>query len=184
MARRAAPVCALAVLVAASAAPADAATRPALRDACRLVTNDEVKTLMGRSVKERRSARLDGCVWLTRRPVFGAGGRNGEEASVTLLGHHGTVRQAKRTADIETTEVRCGLGWDPFLPSRRSPWDQSWLSGCSDVVFRLGRIVAVVHTFTNDVPIDSPAAGRRTTKLAKIAARRLGRLRCPRAFCP
>ena len=108
----------------------------------------------------------------------------GEEASVTLLGHHRTVRQAKQTAAFETREVGSCLGWDPFLPSPRSPWDEAWLEGCGDVVFRLGRIVARIHTFTNDVRIDSAANGRRTTKLAKIAARRLGRLRCPRVFCP
>ena len=139
---------------------------------------------MGRSVKERRSARLGGCVWLTRRPVFGSGGRPGEEASVTLFGHHRTLREAKETAAFEIREVGSCLGWDPFLPSPRSPWDEAWLEGCGDVVFRLGRIVARIHTFTNDVRIDSDVNGRRTTKLARIAARRLGRLRCPRRFCP
>ena len=141
---------------------------------------------MGRSVKERGSGvpRFTQCVWTTRRPVFGDNGRPGEQASVDLRGFHRTVAEAKRTADIETTEVQCGLGWDSFLPSPRSPWDQAWLSGCGQVVFRLRRIVGVVRSFTNAVPIESPAAGRRATKLAKIAARRLVRLRCPRSFCP
>jgi hypothetical protein len=166
----------LAVLV--QAAPASAA-RPVLKNACKLVTNAEIKDLMGRKPVSK-AGRTAGCVWTTRRMVFGEDtGRNAEAANVELTGF-------KKLSDVrefydgltKPNGANCGEA-DPLLPTRRRVFgDHAHLTGCSHIVFRLGHFVGDVHTFTNNVKEASRADTRRTADLTKIFVKRLRRYRC------
>jgi hypothetical protein len=170
-----------AVCVAAAAAPAVSA-KPPLKNACKLVTDGEIKTLMGRRPIARRGGGPEGCVWTTRRrsgsPEQGA---TAEEAGLVLTGFK-DVAQAKEYARQRTESVGCA--WDPLLP-QRSLGNEAWVEDCSaDVTFRLGRIVGGVTTFTFDVAEGSRADVRRTVGLTKKAVPRLRRYRCAPPLCP
>lgn len=182
MAWRALLVVAISLALLADAAPAGAA-KPVLKNGCKLVTNDEIKNLMGRKPVQK-SGGPEGCMWRTRRPVFnGDNGRNAEDANVEL-------NAFKKLSDVKEfydgltkpNGANCGSA-DPLLPTRRHVFgDQAHLTGCSHVIFRLGHFVGDVHTFTNDVKEDSNADTRRTTSLTKIFVKRLRRYRCG-SFC-
>jgi hypothetical protein len=149
---------------------------PPLKNACKLVTDAEIKELMGRKPVAKRGY-PEGCVWTTRRMVPGdveQGGRNADAASVTTT-NFDSVRDAQELYDsIANPDGPCQHL--PHLPPRQIG-DESAI-GCSNIVFRLGKWVVEVTTYTNDVKEDSTADVRRTTKLAKKAAKRIRRYRC------
>jgi hypothetical protein len=157
-------------------APGASARLPPLKNACKLITDTEIKELMGRKPVARRGG-PEGCVWTTRRMVPGdveQGGRNAEAASLTTT-NYDSVRQARELYDfIADPDGPCQHL--PHLPPRQIG-DESAI-GCSNIVFRLGKWVVEVTTFTNDVKEDSGADVRRTTKLAKKAAKQIRRYRC------
>jgi hypothetical protein len=183
MARRALVVVALSLATLANAAPATAA-KPALKNACKLVTNDEIKELMGRKPVSKSGATAAGCVWTTRRMVPGdfPVGRNAEAAGVTLSGYK-RLADAKTNVEAFARAGGCGEP-DKFLPSRnRDLGDEAYLVGCnSNITFRVGHIVGEVNTYTNDVKEESSADTRRTAALTRIFVKRLRRYRCG-SFC-
>lgn len=165
----------LAVLAsAASATPA----KPVLKNACKLVRNDEIKKLMGRQPVSKRGGTAEGCVWTTRRMVPGDNGRTAEEAGVSLTGYK-RLADAKDSVDFVARPGGCGEP-DPFLPARnRDLGDEAFLVGCnSNIAFRLGHVVGEVVTHTNDVKEESSADTRRTTALTRIFVKRLRHYRC------
>lgn len=159
-----------------------ASARPPLKDACKLVTGSEIKTLMGRRPVERRGG-PEGCVWTTRPATYkGDAGRRAEDIGLELLGYQ-NLRQAKEYVDLRTRPVGCD--WDRLLPGRGRPGDDAWLQDCNaGVLFRLGRIVGEVTTFTNDVREGSRADVSRTVSLTRKAVAGLRRYRCDPPLCP
>jgi hypothetical protein len=176
MARRAILALALCCALLAGFAPGAPARLPPLKNACKLITDAEIKELMGRKPVAKRGG-PEGCVWTTRRAVYGdveQGGRNAEQASVTT-NNYGSVAQAKELFDsVANPDGPCQHEF--HLPGGRIG-DESAI-GCSNIIFRLGAWVVDVTTYTNDVKEDSAADLRRTTKLARKTAKRLRRYRC------
>jgi hypothetical protein len=177
MAWRVLMVAAVSLATLANAAPATA-RKPVLKNACKLVTDAEIKELMGRRPIAKQGGTAEGCVWQTRRMVPGDNGRPGEAAGLTLSGFK-KLSDAKYFVDGVARPGGCGEP-DPFLPTRnRDLGDEAYLVGCnSNIAFRLGHIVGEVNTYTNDVKEESRADTRRTTALTRKAVKRLRRYRC------
>ena len=171
---------ALLALLALAASPA-AARKPLLKNACKLVRNAEIERLMGHAPVRRRGY-PQGCVWTTRIPPGTRDDSEGpEEASISLTGF-ASVRQAKEYVRLMTDRDYCEF--DPLLPDRRLG-DEAYLDSCgSNVMFRLGRVVGDVATFTNGVVEGTRADTRRTVGLTRKAAPRLRRYRCGPPLCP
>jgi hypothetical protein len=184
MARRAILALGVCAALLAGLAPGASGRLPPLKNGCKLVTDLEIKELMGRKPVAKRGY-PEGCVWTTRRMVPGdveQGGRNAEQASVTTTNYN-SVMQAQELFDfLANPDGPCR----PLLhlPPRQIG-DESGL-GCSNIFFRLGKWVVEVATHTNDVEEESSADIRRTTKLARKAAKRIRRYRCGAAppTCP
>jgi hypothetical protein len=176
MVRRAILALALCGGLLAGLAPGASARLPPLKNACKLITDAEIKELMGRKPVAKTGG-PEGCVWTTRRMVPGdveQGGRNAEQASITT-NNFGSVREAREFYDsIADPDSPCRHL--PHLPPRQIG-DESAI-GCSNIVFRLGPWVVDVVTHTNDVEEESSADVRRTTKLARKTAKRIRRFRC------
>jgi hypothetical protein len=136
-------------------APGASARLPPLGNACKLVTDAEIKELMGRKPVVKRGG-PEGCVWTTRRMVPGdveQGGRNAEQASVTTS-NFGSVAQAKELFDsVANPDGPCQHEF--HLPGGRIG-DESAI-GCSNIILRLRAWVVDVTTHTNDVKEDSDA---------------------------
>jgi hypothetical protein len=162
-------------------APAADARKPLLRNVCKLVTDAEIKELMGHRPISRRKA-LGACVWTTRaRTGSGESGTPAEEASITLLGWK-NAREAEKYVSLRAESGVCE--WDKLLPQRRLG-DEAYVETCaSNVLFRLGRIVGDVTTFTNNVEQGSSADTRRTAGFVKRAVPRMRRHRCGPPLCP
>ena len=145
------------------------------------MTDAEIKRLMGHAPVARRGSRSD-CIWTTKRRTGGGEtGEPAEEASISLNGY-ANVRQAKQFVGLLTERGYCEF--DKFLPDPLLG-DEAYVESCaSNVLFRVGRVVGDVTTFTNAVTQGSLADTRRTAKFTRKAVPRLRRHRCGPPVCP
>jgi hypothetical protein len=153
---------------------ADAKRKPPLRGACQLVTTAEVTKIMGRKMVKSPGSAPTGCGWRSGPKA---------EAALQLYGFK-TLTATKQYFDgvVQGYEL-CIDPPDHFLPGS-GLGDDAWRDACaSNIVFRVGRLVGEVTTFTDDVVQGSSADTRRTAAIARKAVKRLRKLRCPPSFC-
>jgi hypothetical protein len=154
--------------------PADAKRKPPLKGACQLVTTSEVTSIMGRKMVKSPGSAPTGCGWRSGPKA---------EAALQLYGFK-TLKATKQYFDgvVQGYEL-CIDPPDHFLPGS-GLGDDAWRDACaSNIVFRVGRLVGEVTTFTDNVEQGSPADTHRTAAIVRKAARRLRKLRCPPSFC-